>query len=108
MIARFDKATILNSAVSRINFALQGKLEILDRSAFPNQESISLGWILLGIDPNDGSILHTPVKGVAIPALQGLPIKESLITPKRQDAKEGSEEIKDTFHELKKSIIPCM
>ena len=83
MIARLNKATVLNSAVSRIYFALQGKFEVLERSAFPNKESISLRWILRGIDTDNSSILYAPVKWVTIPTLQGLPVEKGLFGKKR-------------------------
>ena len=91
MLSGFHKASVLNTTVSSINFTIQSQVKILKHPTLPNQKSISLGRILLGIFTNDRPVFHTPMNGIAVPTLKGFAIEKRFFPEKRKGSEKEQE-----------------
>jgi len=75
---RQGRAAKLDPAVRTVDPIFQFQLEILCRAAPPDQERIRLDRPFGGAFADDGPVFHSPERGIAIPIVQGLAVKNRL------------------------------
>ena len=78
MIAGFFETAILNTTVTPNDLKIHLEHKVFELTCLPNNEGIALGGIFLGGLTSDRSVLNAPELWVAIPALEGFPIKDGL------------------------------
>ncbi len=98
-----DFRAVLNARVGKAfragnDFVLTGELEIGHGAAFPDQKGIALGGRFLGGLADDGTLVHRPKIGAAIPASEVLAIEDDLLAVRSQlGVSEGPRRRKDWF-----------
>jgi hypothetical protein len=97
MLSRFNKTTVLNSAVSRFNFIIKREFKIAQFTILPNEKGISLGRILLCGLPKNCSILDAPEFRITFPTLRLLPSKSFFSAKMEEIKKKEDRMIGDIF-----------
>ena len=77
LLAGFEKTAVLNAAVPAFDLVFQGQVKVLEGSVLPNEESVSLGWIFLGVFSENRTVFDPPVIGVAVPSVEAFAVKEA-------------------------------